>query len=108
MNGSENELGTVVTPVTPSRRRLRQEDCCNCEKRKDRSEVDLNFTINRGLGFPLVFNCCYLLFYFEGLFFSHAGVSRSVAVVTAFIMKTDQLTFEKAYESLQTVKPEAK
>ncbi|CAO2638286.1 Dual specificity protein phosphatase 12 [Lemmus lemmus] len=38
----------------------------------------------------------------------HAGVSRSVAVVTAFIMKTDQLTFEKAYESLQTVKPEAK
>ncbi|XP_028720164.1 dual specificity protein phosphatase 12 isoform X2 [Peromyscus leucopus] len=38
----------------------------------------------------------------------HAGVSRSVAVVTAFIMKTDQLTFEKAYEHLQTVKPEAK
>ncbi|KAL6073959.1 hypothetical protein STEG23_020451, partial [Scotinomys teguina] len=38
----------------------------------------------------------------------HAGVSRSVAVVTAFIMKTDQLTFEKAYENLQTVKPEAK
>ncbi|GAB1285684.1 Dual specificity protein phosphatase 12 [Apodemus speciosus] len=42
------------------------------------------------------------------LFFSHAGVSRSVAVVTAFIMKTDQLTFEKAYENLQTVKPEAR
>ncbi|XP_055480670.1 dual specificity protein phosphatase 12 [Psammomys obesus] len=38
----------------------------------------------------------------------HAGVSRSVAVVTAFLMKTDQLTFEKAYENLQTVKPEAK
>uniref|UniRef100_A0A8P0P872 Dual specificity protein phosphatase 12 n=1 Tax=Canis lupus familiaris TaxID=9615 RepID=A0A8P0P872_CANLF len=38
----------------------------------------------------------------------HAGVSRSVAVVTAFVMKTDQLTFEKAYESLQTIKPEAK
>ncbi|KAF6292766.1 dual specificity phosphatase 12 [Rhinolophus ferrumequinum] len=38
----------------------------------------------------------------------HAGVSRSVAVMTAFIMKTDQLTFEKAYENLQTVKPEAK
>ncbi|XP_072615758.1 dual specificity protein phosphatase 12 isoform X3 [Vulpes vulpes] len=38
----------------------------------------------------------------------HAGVSRSVAVVTAFMMKTDQLTFEKAYESLQTIKPEAK
>ncbi|XP_035301296.1 dual specificity protein phosphatase 12 isoform X5 [Cricetulus griseus] len=39
---------------------------------------------------------------------SHAGVSRSVAVVTAFIMKTEQLPFEKAYENLQTVKPEAK
>ncbi|MEJ1270331.1 dual specificity protein phosphatase 12 isoform X1 [Cricetulus griseus] len=38
----------------------------------------------------------------------HAGVSRSVAVVTAFIMKTEQLPFEKAYENLQTVKPEAK
>lgn len=25
----------------------------------------------------------------------HAGVSRSVAVMTAFVMKTDQLTFEK-------------
>ncbi|XP_072802334.1 dual specificity protein phosphatase 12 isoform X2 [Vicugna pacos] len=38
----------------------------------------------------------------------HAGVSRSVAVMTAFMMKTDQLTFEEAYENLQTVKPEAK
>ncbi|KAM8812811.1 dual specificity protein phosphatase 12 [Rhynchonycteris naso] len=38
----------------------------------------------------------------------HSGVSRSVAVVTAFLMKTDQLTFEKAYENLQTMKPEAK
>ncbi|KAL1769909.1 dual specificity protein phosphatase 12 [Sigmodon hispidus] len=38
----------------------------------------------------------------------HAGVSRSVAVVTAFIMKTDELPFEKAYEHLQTVRPEAK
>nr|XP_013004702.1 dual specificity protein phosphatase 12 isoform X2 [Cavia porcellus] len=38
----------------------------------------------------------------------HAGVSRSVAIVTAFVMKTDQMTFEKAYEILQTLKPEAK
>ncbi|XP_024607416.1 dual specificity protein phosphatase 12-like [Neophocaena asiaeorientalis asiaeorientalis] len=38
----------------------------------------------------------------------HAGVSRSVAVMTAFMMKTDQLTFEKAYENLKTIKPEAK
>nr|XP_045016528.1 dual specificity protein phosphatase 12 isoform X2 [Jaculus jaculus] len=38
----------------------------------------------------------------------HAGVSRSVAVVTAFMMKTDQLTFEKAYENLRAVKPDAK
>ncbi|XP_023555623.1 dual specificity protein phosphatase 12 isoform X2 [Octodon degus] len=38
----------------------------------------------------------------------HAGVSRSVAIVTAFVMKTDQLTFEKAYEILQALKPEAK
>ncbi|KAK2509301.1 hypothetical protein MC885_009688 [Smutsia gigantea] len=44
----------------------------------------------------------------DGLFFSHAGVSRSVAIITAFMMKTDQLTFEKAYENLQTIKPEAK
>ncbi|KAM9244188.1 dual specificity protein phosphatase 12 [Dugong dugon] len=38
----------------------------------------------------------------------HSGVSRSVAVVTAFMMKTEQLTFEKAYENLRTVNPEAK
>ncbi|KAM6218100.1 dual specificity protein phosphatase 12 isoform 1-T1 [Rhynchocyon petersi] len=38
----------------------------------------------------------------------HSGVSRSVAVVTAFMMKTDQVTFEKAYENLQAVKPDAK
>lgn len=28
--------------------------------------------------------------------------------MTAFLMKTDQLTFEKAYEHLQTIQPEAK
>ncbi|XP_054443561.1 dual specificity protein phosphatase 12 [Pteronotus mesoamericanus] len=38
----------------------------------------------------------------------HAGVSRSVAVMTAFLMKTEQLTFEKAYENLRTIHPEAK
>ena len=38
----------------------------------------------------------------------HAGASRSVTVIAAFRMKTDQLTFEKAYENLKTVKPEAK
>ena len=51
------------------------------------------------------------IWYFKGFFFffsSHAGVSRSVTVITAFMMKTDQLTFEKAYENLKTVKPEAK
>ncbi|XP_037362468.1 dual specificity protein phosphatase 12 [Talpa occidentalis] len=38
----------------------------------------------------------------------HAGLSRSVAVVTAFMMKTEGLTFERAYENLQIIKPEAK
>ncbi|KAL2771389.1 dual specificity protein phosphatase 12 [Daubentonia madagascariensis] len=38
----------------------------------------------------------------------HAGVSRSVAIVTAFLMKTDLLTFEEAYGELQNIKPEAK
>ncbi|XP_023046122.1 dual specificity protein phosphatase 12 isoform X2 [Piliocolobus tephrosceles] len=38
----------------------------------------------------------------------HAGVSRSVAIITAFLMKTDLLPFEKAYEKLQILKPEAK
>ncbi|KAF6074380.1 dual specificity phosphatase 12 [Phyllostomus discolor] len=38
----------------------------------------------------------------------HAGVSRSVAVMTAFLMKTEQLSFEKAYENLQTIQPAAK
>ncbi|XP_072504922.1 dual specificity protein phosphatase 12 isoform X2 [Notamacropus eugenii] len=38
----------------------------------------------------------------------HAGVSRSVAVVTAYLMKTEQLPFEDAYGNLQTIKPEAK
>ncbi|XP_069334529.1 dual specificity protein phosphatase 12 [Eulemur rufifrons] len=38
----------------------------------------------------------------------HAGLSRSVAVVIAFLMKTDELTFEEAYKYLQTIKPKAK
>ncbi|XP_036891183.1 dual specificity protein phosphatase 12 [Sturnira hondurensis] len=38
----------------------------------------------------------------------HAGVSRSVAVMTAFLMKTEQLSFEKAYEDLRTIQPAAK
>ncbi|XP_012658146.1 dual specificity protein phosphatase 12 [Otolemur garnettii] len=38
----------------------------------------------------------------------HAGVSRSVAVVTAFVMKTNLVTFEEAYGHLQSVKPDAK
>ncbi|XP_038650603.1 dual specificity protein phosphatase 12 [Scyliorhinus canicula] len=38
----------------------------------------------------------------------HAGVSRSAAVVTAFIMKTDDLTFEEAHNKLQAVKPDVK
>lgn len=75
--------------------------------RRSRREVDLNFTVYGKQGF-FFFNCCCLLFYFKGLFFSHAGISRSVAVITAFMMKTDQFTFEKAYENLQTIKPEAK
>ncbi|XP_044529865.1 dual specificity protein phosphatase 12 [Gracilinanus agilis] len=38
----------------------------------------------------------------------HAGISRSVAVVTAYIMKTEKLAFEDAYANLQTIRPEAK
>nr|KAF6074378.1 dual specificity phosphatase 12 [Phyllostomus discolor] len=45
----------------------------------------------------------------EGIILLHvAGVSRSVAVMTAFLMKTEQLSFEKAYENLQTIQPAAK
>lgn len=52
------------TPVTPSRRRQRQEDCYNYEKGKDRSEVDLNFTIHGGWAFPwflIAAICCFIL-----------------------------------------------
>ncbi|XP_036353766.2 dual specificity protein phosphatase 12-like [Ochotona princeps] len=37
----------------------------------------------------------------------HAGVTGSVVVVTAFVRKTDQLSFEEAYESLRPIQPEA-
>ncbi|XP_062984985.1 dual specificity protein phosphatase 12 [Elgaria multicarinata webbii] len=37
-----------------------------------------------------------------------AGVSRSVAVVTAYLMKINHLPFEEAYAFVQTVKPDAK
>ncbi|XP_066471301.1 dual specificity protein phosphatase 12 [Tiliqua scincoides] len=37
-----------------------------------------------------------------------AGVSRSVAVVTAYLMKTNNLPFEEAYAFVQAVKPDAK
>ncbi|KAG6922709.1 dual specificity phosphatase 12, partial [Chelydra serpentina] len=38
----------------------------------------------------------------------HAGVSRSVALVTAYLMKTNNLTFEQAYATIKAVKSDAK
>ncbi|XP_077202005.1 dual specificity protein phosphatase 12 [Paroedura picta] len=38
----------------------------------------------------------------------HAGVSRSVAVVTAYLMKANNLPFEEAYALVQAAQPEAK
>ncbi|XP_074839684.1 dual specificity protein phosphatase 12 [Carettochelys insculpta] len=38
----------------------------------------------------------------------HAGVSRSVALVTAYLMKTKKLTFEEAYAKIKAIKPDAK
>ncbi|XP_042303660.1 dual specificity protein phosphatase 12 [Sceloporus undulatus] len=37
-----------------------------------------------------------------------AGVSRSVAVVTAYLMKANNLPFEEAYAFIQAIKPDAK
>ncbi|NXJ79979.1 DUS12 phosphatase, partial [Trogon melanurus] len=37
----------------------------------------------------------------------HAGVSRSVAVVTAYLMKTEGLGWEEAYAAVRAAKPEA-
>lgn len=70
----------------------------------DRPETDLLSHLDRCVAFIVQARA-------EGravLVHCHAGVSRSVTVITAFIMKTDQLTFEKAYENLKSVKPEAK
>ncbi|MBN3279219.1 DUS12 phosphatase, partial [Polyodon spathula] len=38
----------------------------------------------------------------------HAGVSRSAAVVTAFMMKTHSLNLSDAYAKLQNIKPDVK
>ncbi|XP_015268389.1 PREDICTED: dual specificity protein phosphatase 12 isoform X2 [Gekko japonicus] len=38
----------------------------------------------------------------------HAGVSRSVAVVTAYLMKANNLPFEEAYAFVRSLRPEAK
>uniref|UniRef100_A0A803SWB7 Dual specificity protein phosphatase 12 n=1 Tax=Anolis carolinensis TaxID=28377 RepID=A0A803SWB7_ANOCA len=38
----------------------------------------------------------------------HAGVSRSVAVVTAYLMKANNLPFEEAYTFIRAIKPDAK
>ncbi|XP_075761072.1 dual specificity protein phosphatase 12 isoform X2 [Pelodiscus sinensis] len=38
----------------------------------------------------------------------HAGVSRSIALVTAYLMKTNNLTFEEAYAKIKAIKPDAK
>ncbi|NXV71549.1 DUS12 phosphatase, partial [Atlantisia rogersi] len=37
----------------------------------------------------------------------HAGVSRSVAVVTAYLMKTEGLPWEEAYAAVRAAKPDA-
>ncbi|XP_005994121.1 dual specificity protein phosphatase 12 [Latimeria chalumnae] len=38
----------------------------------------------------------------------HAGVSRCAAVVTAYLMKKEQLAFQDAYNKVQSVKPDVK
>ncbi|XP_054858991.1 dual specificity protein phosphatase 12 isoform X2 [Eublepharis macularius] len=38
----------------------------------------------------------------------HSGVSRSVAVVTAYLMKANHLPFEEAYAFVRALRPEAK
>lgn len=38
---------------------------------------------------------------------SQAGVSRSVAVVTAYLMKTQGLGWEEAYAAVRAAKPDA-
>ncbi|XP_063150713.1 dual specificity protein phosphatase 12 [Candoia aspera] len=38
----------------------------------------------------------------------HAGVSRSVAIVTAYLMKTNNLPFQEAYAFVQAIKPDAR
>ncbi|XP_049633571.1 dual specificity protein phosphatase 12 [Suncus etruscus] len=70
----------------------------------DSSEADLLGQLDRCVAFLLQARA-------EGrtaLVHCHAGVSRSVAVVTAFLMKTEQLSFEAAYRTIQALKPEAK
>ncbi|XP_053325319.1 dual specificity protein phosphatase 12 isoform X1 [Spea bombifrons] len=38
----------------------------------------------------------------------HAGMSRSAAVVTAYLMNTENLTFQDAYTRLEIIKPDVK
>lgn len=60
-------------------------------------DIDLNFTINRQLDFFKLLLFCYFIFKVS---FSHAGVSWSIAIATAFMMKNYQFTLGKAYENL--------
>lgn len=46
-------------------------------------------------------SCCKVLVH------CHAGVSRSAAIVTAYMMKAGGLQFQQAYQALRTVKPDA-
>lgn len=65
----------------------------------DRLTVDINKFL-----FVLMF--CTLTFNF--FICSHVGQSRSAAVVTAYLMKTQSLSLHDAYTKLQNLKPDVK
>ncbi|XP_048395506.2 dual specificity protein phosphatase 12 isoform X1 [Stegostoma tigrinum] len=60
--------------------------------------------------FPLTPNTLLLYLFTLAItsYYSHAGVSRSATIVTAYMMKIDGLTFEEAYSKLQDIKPDVK
>lgn len=54
----------------------------------------------------ILFMLCTLTFNFS--ICSHVGQSRSAAVVTAYLMKTQSLSLHDAYTKLQNLKPDVK
>ncbi|XP_053916971.1 dual specificity protein phosphatase 12 isoform X1 [Cuculus canorus] len=90
--GAEAEAAAAVPGLRCLHVQARDEPRADLLSRLD--ECAAFISAARGVGGAVLVRC-------------HAGVSRSVAVVTAYLMKTEGLSWEEAYAAVRAAKPDS-